>query len=343
MKGSWRLGQLAGIDVFVHWTFLLLVGFIFLSGLQEAGGLSAAVHGVGMILAVFGCVALHEVGHALAARRFGIPTRDITLLPIGGVARLEQMPEKPSQELWVSLAGPLVNVVIAAGMLVSILLMAGMASLLNLDWTGGRFLAQLMWINLTLVLFNILPAFPMDGGRVLRALLAQRMDYVGATEIAAKVGKAMAILFGVVGLFVSPFLLFIALFVYFGAEGEAQMVRNRAAWRGASPFFDLSGQPERPVSRMGWGPPARPQGESLLGRLFATPRSVDHREYRVAEGRPEPTRGEPRSQVIYVERPGDEWERRLAREWMTMHAELSRLMEQAFPPEVHRFKGERRF
>lgn len=234
MRWSYRLGRIAGIDVFVHVTFLLLLAFIFLVSLRQ-GGLEPALYALGFIIALFGIVILHELGHALTARRFGIQTRDITLLPIGGVARLERMPEDPRQELIVALAGPAVNLVLAGIFFVILLLEGQLIDLDRLSSFGGgvwTFVHQMLWVNLLLAGFNLLPAFPMDGGRVLRALLAFRMDYVEATQTAATVGQAMAFLFGFVGLFVNPFLVFIALFVWIGAAQEASMVQMREALRG---------------------------------------------------------------------------------------------------------------
>jgi Zn-dependent protease/CBS domain-containing protein len=189
--------------------------------------IAAAVSGSLFMLSIFGTVVLHEFGHALTAPRFGVRSRDITLLPIGGVARLERMPDVPRQELWVALAGPAVNVVIAivcygAGTLVA------EPPELSLD-SRNTFLGRFIAVNVSLAVFNMVPAFPMDGGRALRALLAERLDYVRATEIAATLGQGLALLFGFIGILGSPMLLFIALFVWMGATGEASMVGIRSA------------------------------------------------------------------------------------------------------------------
>lgn len=232
MSWSWRIGRIAGIDVYVHFTFLLLLGWVALAHYLDHGDLAEAMGGLVFILVLFGIVVLHELGHALAARRYGIRTRDITLLPIGGVARLERMPEDPKQELVVALAGPAVNVVLAAGIYLGLALGHGLAPLGEVLRVGGNFLSQLFWVNVSLAVFNLLPAFPMDGGRVLRALLAMRLDYVRATQVAASVGQGMAILFGFLGLFYNPFLVFIALFVWLGAAQEASLVQMRSALDG---------------------------------------------------------------------------------------------------------------
>ena len=232
MRWQWKLGTFAGIDVFVHATFLLLIGWVGYSYWLEHGTLAKVVEGILFILALFLCVVLHEYGHALTARKYGIKTRDITLYPIGGVARLERMPDKPIEELWVALMGPAVNVVIAVILFTILYLSGSPAPITYLTITSGSFLARLMTVNISLVLFNLIPAFPMDGGRVLRALLAMRMEYVRATQVAANVGQGLAFIFGFIGLFNNPFLLFIAFFVWIGASQEASMVQMKNSLSG---------------------------------------------------------------------------------------------------------------
>lgn len=232
MKWQWKLGNFAGIDVFVHATFLLIVAWYAWTYWMETGTVFGALEGVLFILLLFTAVTLHEYGHALTARHFGIKTRDITLYPIGGVARLERMPEKPIQELWVALAGPAVNVVIAAVLFGYLLVTNGLVPLADLTPATGSFVERLMVVNISLVVFNLIPAFPMDGGRVLRAILAMNMDYVRATQIAATVGQGLAFVFGLAGLFGNPMLLFIAFFVWMGASQEAGMVQIKNALGG---------------------------------------------------------------------------------------------------------------
>lgn len=235
MKSSIKIGSITGIGIYLHWTFLLLIIGIFAFYLFQGNSVAAALIGVGLIGAVFACVVLHELGHALTARRFDVPTRDITLYPIGGVARLQRIPEEPMKEFWIAIAGPAVNVVIAAVLFVVIWFAGASFSPEAFIDPTSNFLGTLLWLNIVLVGFNLLPAFPMDGGRVLRALLAARMDYARATQIAASVGQGMAILFGVVGLVgFNPILLFIALFVYIGAQQEAQQAMIRAVTEGVA-------------------------------------------------------------------------------------------------------------
>ena len=229
MGWSWRIGRIAGIDLYVHPTFLLLLMWVALAHYFAHRSRAEALYGLGFILALFGIVVLHELGHALTARRYGIRTRDITLLPIGGVARLERIPEVPSQELAVALAGPAVNVVMAAAIYLGLVLGQGLAPDGQVLRVGGGFVQQLFWVNVSLVVFNMVPAFPMDGGRVLRALLAMRLDYVRATQMAASIGQAIALVFGLLGLFFNPFLIFIALFVWLAGAQEAGFVEMRSA------------------------------------------------------------------------------------------------------------------
>jgi Zn-dependent protease len=231
MRWSWRIGRLAGIAIYVHVTFLLILAWI---AFQEyAYGARAIAGAMLYIFALFAIVVLHELGHALMARRFGVLTRDIILLPIGGVARLERMPRNPRQELLVALAGPAVNVALAIALFVVLRLTGQVPAgdLYDFDplISVRAFLYQLVFVNIVLALFNLLPAFPMDGGRVLRALLAMRMSsYARATGIAARVGRVFALLLGAAGLygFRNPFWVLIALFVWMGAGNEAAAVRE---------------------------------------------------------------------------------------------------------------------
>lgn len=234
MGWSLHLGRWLGIDVYLHVTFLLLLAFIGLSHGLAARSVEAALDGVTFFAGLFVCVLLHEYGHALAARHYGISTRDITLLPIGGLARLERMPEKPQQEFVIALAGPAVNVVIVIGLFVGLAESGAWQPLASLTTSGGNLFERLLVANMFLVLFNLLPAFPMDGGRVLRALLAMRMNYAHATSIAAAIGKGMAVLFGFAGLFGNPMLLLIALFVWIGATQEAAAAQMKSSFAGAS-------------------------------------------------------------------------------------------------------------
>lgn len=224
MRWSWKAATLAGIELRVHATFLLLLAWAALSYSRIGGG-AAALRGVLVTLALFVSVVLHELGHALTAKRFGVPTQDITLLPIGGVARLSYIPRQPTQELLIALAGPTVTLAI-------IVVLEGIIRIFSLPNAGldalgihDGFVAQVMWVNAALLVFNLLPAFPMDGGRVLRAALASRTDYVRATESAARAARAVALFFGLIGLLYDPFLALIALFVWLGAAAEAADVQ----------------------------------------------------------------------------------------------------------------------
>ncbi len=232
MRWSWRIGSLFGIPVYIHATFVLIILWVALSSWLRGQTLIGILTGVAFVLALFACVVLHELGHALTARRYRIRTRDITLLPIGGVARLERMPDDPREELWVALAGPAVNVVIAIGLFLVLYVTGTWQPIENLGVSQGSFLERLMLLNVFLVGFNLLPAFPMDGGRVLRALLATRLTYVRSTQLAATIGQAMALVFGFIGFLANPFLIFIAFFVWIGAAQEASMVEMRTSLAG---------------------------------------------------------------------------------------------------------------
>jgi Zn-dependent protease/CBS domain-containing protein len=232
MKGwSFRIATLGGTEVRIHFTFFLLLAFFFWGGLSQ-GGMAEGMRSLIFIVAIFLCVLLHEFGHVLAAKRYGIQTPDITLLPIGGVARLERMPREPGQELVVAICGPLVNVVIASLIGIGLHLWPNMN--LEFDPAHGNFWVQLMVWNRFMVLFNLIPAFPMDGGRVLRAVLAFFMDYGRATRVAASVGQTIAMLGFMAALFFfhNPMLLIIALFIFLGAGQEAAMVTEEESTRG---------------------------------------------------------------------------------------------------------------
>lgn len=224
---GWKLGRAAGIDVFVHWTFMLLPAYVVLTG----GGLTEVL----LVIAMFACVVLHEYGHALMARHYGIGTKHITLYPIGGVALLEGMPRNPKHEIAVALAGPAVNVAIA------VLL----ASFMFINGGLGDFLFSLLAVNVALAVFNLLPAFPMDGGRVLRAALVKTKGYMEATNIAAKVGQYMAMGLAGVALFqLMPMLLLLAGFVYMMAGLERRQVAFRQHMNGGfDPYFQPSTPP----------------------------------------------------------------------------------------------------
>jgi Zn-dependent protease/CBS domain-containing protein len=232
MKWSFKVARVAGIDVKIHATFLMLLLWLGWANYRATQSTAAAIAALVAILLLFVSVLLHEFGHALVARRYGISTKDITLLPIGGVAQLERMPKNPRHELAVALAGPAVNVVIAVGLF----FMLGTLGRLDLphapDLPGTGILSQVMFANVALAVFNLLPAFPMDGGRVLRALLALRMGYGRATQVAASIGQGMALLFGLIGLVWNPILVFVALFVWLGASEEGKHSMLQSAMEG---------------------------------------------------------------------------------------------------------------
>lgn len=250
MFGTIRLGKLFGIDLFVHGTFWLLPLFIVLNSVLAGDPFGAAFEVV-VVFAIFGCIALHEAGHALAARAYGIGTRDITLYPMGGIASLERMPERPGREIAIALAGPAVNVLIALGIVAGAIL--GEVTLPGL-WTspevglGELFLSRLLLANTFLALFNLIPAFPMDGGRVLRALLSLGMTRLKATQTAVNVGTVLAVIGGFVGLLTGSIsLVLVAVVVFFLGRAElaaVQMLEARRQWRA---YFDP--RSERPAGR----------------------------------------------------------------------------------------------
>jgi len=213
---TWNVGSIAGIPVRMHLTLVLMLVWIALSYALSGMGARATGLGVVLVLAIFGVIVVHELAHALVARRFGVATRDIMLLPVGGIASLERIPEKPSQELLVAVVGPATNLAIAA----------------LLSPFRNPFVQQFVVINVALAVFNLLPAFPMDGGRALRALLAMRLGVERATDIAAGLGRGLAVLLGVAGLFYNPLLVLIAVVVWFGATQERALVHLKHAIAG---------------------------------------------------------------------------------------------------------------
>lgn len=231
---SLELGSVAGIPIRVHWTFSLLLLWVAFGNFAATSSISATLLGMLFILVVFGCVVLHELGHALTALRYGIRTRSITLSPIGGLAALESSPRHWREEFWVTAAGPAVNAVIAALLLPFVILFSNPAEFLaNPFGSVGGFVFMVFAANMMLVLFNLIPAFPMDGGRIFRSLLTPLTDRRRATRIAARAGQVCAVLMGLGGLFLSPFLILIAVFVFFAAAAERRSVEVEEALSGA--------------------------------------------------------------------------------------------------------------
>jgi Zn-dependent protease/CBS domain-containing protein len=237
MGSSLKIGRVAGIDVKVHWTFFLLLAFFAFVGYRVSGSLIGALTAIITVVALFFCVLLHEFGHSLVAQRLGIEIQGITLLPIGGVSNMTSLPERPADEVKITIAGPLVNVVLAFIFFGVAVLLGAVPSVPSNLFTGfgsvGEFFFDLGYLNVVLAVFNLLPAFPMDGGRVLRGLLATRLGAVRATDISSAVGQVFALAFFFIGLITANFILtFIAVFIFFGARGETQMVRQRESMRG---------------------------------------------------------------------------------------------------------------
>src|SRR5438046_5369723 len=231
MGWSLTIGLVAGTAIRIHVTFLLFLAWIF--GVSYvSGGAAAAWSGLLFMVLLFLCVLLHEFGHIFTARRFGVMTPDVILLPIGGVARLERIPEKPSEEFLVAIAGPLVNVAIALALIMLAGARVSAGDLYAVESPQTSMIDRLAAVNLFLAVLNMIPAFPMDGGRVLRAILASRMGYVRATEVAPFSGQGVAFALGFIGLFSNPMLIFIAIFVYLASSAEAHLVAFRAMSRG---------------------------------------------------------------------------------------------------------------
>jgi stage IV sporulation protein FB len=235
-KGMWNVWRVGGIDVRLHWTFLALVAFAVISA-SARHGLLAGVQELFTVAIVFGCVLLHEFGHAGAARRLGIGTHSITLLPIGGVASLDKIPRRSSHEIAIALAGPAVNVgLLAMGLLLDVVA-RGVGAFVG--WQGSDLVSTLfrtfLWVNGALLVFNLLPVFPMDGGRVLRAALARWMRYDVATWLAVRAGQVMGLLLFVVGFLWQPLVCISALFVMLAGQQELRQVQadQLRSWREA--------------------------------------------------------------------------------------------------------------
>jgi Zn-dependent protease len=227
MKGAFKLGNISGIGIFIHWTFSLLVAYIIFSNYRAGHNIEQIVWSVIFILSIFITVFLHELGHALAAKKFNIKTKDITILPIGGLARLDRIPEKPSEELVVAIAGPLVNIALAVitGLFITIPDLKELAVQLTGGVNQSNFFLNFFIVNIWLSIFNLIPAFPMDGGRILRAILSIKFERHKATKIAARIGQLLAIGFIFIGFNSNPFLIFIGLFIILGAQAELEMTK----------------------------------------------------------------------------------------------------------------------
>jgi Zn-dependent protease/CBS domain-containing protein len=285
MSWSFNIGSIVGTQVRIHVTFVLFLAWIFAAS-YAAGGADAAWGGLLFLILLFLCVLLHEFGHIFVARGFGVKTPDVTLLPIGGVARLEKIPEKPREEFLIAVAGPLVNVVIALVLLGFTGASVKYGAVASMDDARIPLIDRLAAVNLFLALFNMIPAFPMDGGRVLRALLATRLGYVRATEIAASIGQGTAFLLGFIGLFYNPLLIFIAIFVYLAASSEAHMVALRSVSRGV------------PVSAATMTQIASLAPEAHIDEAVQTLLSTSQNEFPVVDGAGKPVGFLGRSDII---------------------------------------------
>ncbi len=277
MQWSWKIGRWFGIDTRVHATFLLLLLWAAVSGFGQGGGMFAAVMGVLFMIAVFASVFLHEVGHALTARAFGIGTHQILLTPLGGIAEIEARDMRPREEMLIALAGPAVSLALGGALLFVATTLGSISPM--------HFIGALAWANLMIGVFNLLPAFPMDGGRVLRSWLAMRMNYVRATGIAAEVGKWAALGMALLGLFYNPMLIVLAAFVYLAGRSEARGVRARAAYEGQIV--------DEPVRR-GWFGAAKKADSSDSYYVSERPQDV----WRPRQRRHQEPRGERRVRVL---------------------------------------------
>ncbi|MEO6189864.1 MAG: site-2 protease family protein [Saprospiraceae bacterium] len=226
-----RVGTFANIPLRIHWTFVFIIIYIIGTGLNDGNSYSEIIIQVCFTLSMFVCVVLHEFGHALTAKRYGIKTEDIILLPIGGVARLERFPEKAQQELIIAIMGPLVNLVIAMTLFIGLFIYHGEhfaelfdpSTFLNLSWVG--FLPLLLIANILLMVFNMIPAFPMDGGRVLRALISMKTNRLVATKWATRIGQFICFIFIGLGYYYNAWTtVFIGIFIFFSANSEYKHV-----------------------------------------------------------------------------------------------------------------------
>ncbi|MCC6815848.1 MAG: site-2 protease family protein [Saprospiraceae bacterium] len=238
IEQAFRIGSFANIPVRIHWTFLLLIVYIIGSGLYDKSSWSGILFLIGFTLCMFFCVVLHEFGHALTAKKFGIRTADIILLPIGGVARLQNLPDKPRQELWIAIMGPVVNLLIAIILFVVLYAIHGNAMIhlfsgeIPLNMNVSEFMSLLLQANLLLMIFNLIPAFPMDGGRVLRAFIAIYSNRLVATRWASRIGQALCILFIIYGFYSEAWtLIFIGIFIFLGASQEYSMVKQEFLYK----------------------------------------------------------------------------------------------------------------
>jgi Zn-dependent protease len=239
MKNTLKLGKVLGTKLEIHWTFLLLLAYVGWTAYSAGGSANDILLQIGFIVAVFICVVLHELGHVKAAAYYKIPTDKITLLPIGGVAAIKRMPEKPFEELVVAIAGPLVNVIIALALFLVFPVTEIFESIANAnpeEVAGISSLSQLPFYlfsaNIILFAFNLIPAFPMDGGRILRALLSMKMSRLRATKIAASTGQFLAVGFFIIGLMYNPILALVGVFIFFGARSENFAVKSQQLLKG---------------------------------------------------------------------------------------------------------------